>query len=528
MSEGNASQGDTSRGSVAYYEPLSNLDSSFLALETRTTHMHVAALVTFDLGPLRTAHGGVDITRVRRHIAAKLHLIPRYRMRLAHVPLERHPVWVDDEHFNLEYHVRHTSLPRPGGDQQLRALMGRLVSQQLDHAKPLWEIWVVEGISDDRFALISKVHHSMIDGISGVDMLAVLLSLTPDEAVADPEPFRPRAVPGGGELAIREAARLTGKIMGSMRGLGDVRGSAQALATETVRKLRAMGHSLGSGWLTTASDTPLNGQVGPNRRFGTLDIDLAGVKSIKDSLGGSVNDVVLAIVAGAVRRHLVDNHDTPVDGISFRVMAPVSVRSRDERGTLGNQVAMWLVTMPIDQADPVARLEAVRAETTRLKATEQALGAETLVRLSSGAPMTLVSLATRLASNARPFNMTVTNVPGPQFPLYLLGARMLATYPLVPLWAGHGAGIAIFSYAGTLYWGFNADWDVVADLDRFIMAVADSYEELRSAAAAAPPRRAPTKRRGPRKRPPMGKKPEVAADDDAASSAPPGVDPATT
>jgi WS/DGAT/MGAT family acyltransferase len=328
-------------------------------------------------------------------------------------------------------------------------------------------------------------------------------------------------VPGGGELAIREAARLTGKIMGSMRGLGDVRGSAQALATETVRKLRAMGHSLGSGWLTTASDTPLNGQVGPNRRFGTLEIDLAGVKSIKNSLGGSVNDVVLAIVAGAVRRHLVDNHDTPVDGISFRVMAPVSVRSRDQRGTLGNQVAMWLVTMPIDQPDPVARLEAVRAETTRLKATEQALGAETIVRLSTGAPMTLVSLATRLASNARPFNMTVTNVPGPQFPLYLLGARMLATYPLVPLWAGHGAGIAIFSYAGTLYWGFNADWDVVADLDDLIRAVADSYEELRSAAAAAPPRRSPPKKRGPRKRPPMGKKPEAAADDDAEPAPPP-------
>ncbi len=175
------------------------------------------------MGPLRTEHRGVDITRIRGHIASRLHLIPRYRMRLAHVPLERHPVWVDDEHFNLEYHVRHTSLPRPGGDELLKALMGRLVSQQLDHAKPLWEMWVVEGISDDRFALISKIHHSMIDGISGVDMLAVLLSLTPDQTVAEPEPYRPRPVPGGAELAFREAARLTGRIMASVRGIDDVR-----------------------------------------------------------------------------------------------------------------------------------------------------------------------------------------------------------------------------------------------------------------------------------------------------------------
>ena len=267
--------------------------------------------------------------------------------------------------------------------------------------------------------------------------------------------------------------------MASVRGIGDVRDSAQSLATESIRKLRAMGHSLGSGWLTTASDTPLNGQVGPNRRFGTLAIDLAEVKSIKNSLGGSVNDVVLAIVAGAVRRHLLDNHDTPVDGISFRVMAPVSVRSRDQRGTLGNQVAMWLVTMPIDQPDPhLLGWMRCGPRPPASSSLEQALGAETIVRrLSGGAPMTLVSLAARLASNARPFNMTVTNVPGPQVLLYLHGARMLATYPLVPLWAGHGAGIAIFSYAGKLYWGFNADWDVLADLDQFIEAVQDSYEE---------------------------------------------------
>ncbi|MBA2337266.1 MAG: wax ester/triacylglycerol synthase family O-acyltransferase [Acidimicrobiia bacterium] len=470
---------------VTHYEPLSSLDSSFLALETRTTHMHVAGLVTFEVGPLRTADGGIDVTKIRRHIASRLHLIPRYRMRLAHVPVERRPVWVDDEHFTIEFHVRHTSLPRPGDDAQLMVLMGRLASQQLDRSKPLWEMWIVEGLSEDRFALISKTHHSMIDGVSGVDIMSVLLNLAPDETVTDAEPYLPRPAPGGAELVLREAVRRTGRVVSAAVGMRELGEDAQALATGSLRKLRAMGHSLGSGWLTMASDTPLNGRVGPNRRFGTLSIDLNGVKAIKNALGGSVNDVVLAVVAGGVRLHLKANHGQDVDDVTFRVMAPVSVRSRHQQGALGNQVAMWLVSLPVSEADPLARLADVREATTRLKQTDQALGAETLVRLSAGAPITLVSLAGRLASNARPFNMTVTNVPGPQFPLYLLGSRMLATFPLVPLWEGHGAGIAIFSYAGKLHWGFNADWDVLSDLDRFIAAIEHAYNELSTAAALA-------------------------------------------
>jgi len=487
--------------------------------------MHVAGLVTFEVGPLRTEDGGIDVGKLRRHIASKLHLIPRYRMRLAHVPVERHPVWVDDDHFTIEYHVRHTSLPRPGDDAQLMALMGRLSSQQLDRSKPLWEMWIIEGLSDDRFALISKTHHSMIDGISGVDIMTVLLNLVPDGSVVDAERYVPRPAPSGAELIIREAARRTGRVVSAFGGMRDLRDDAQAVASDSIRKLRAMGHSLGSGWLTQASETPLNGRVGPNRRFGTLDMDLAGVKTIKNSLGGSVNDVVLAIVAGGVRHHLTVNHGEDVEDVDFRVMAPVSVRSRHQRGTMGNQVAMWLATLPIAEADPAARLGAVRRETDRLKATEQALGAETLVRLSTGAPITLVSLAARLASNVRPFNMTVTNVPGPQFPLYLLGSRMLATYPLVPLWEGHGAGIAIFSYAGRLHWGFNADWDVLADLDRFIASVEHAYEELAAAATAATASGAGTAPvdavKTPRKRPPMGAKKPALSDETAAAAATP-------
>ena len=251
-----------------------------------------------------------------------------------------------------------------------------------------------------------------------------------------------------------------------------------------------MAHSLGSGWLSTAPKTPLNGKVSPNRRFDVLDTDLGEIKEIKNRLGGSVNDVVLATVAGGVRRFLQEERDFDVDGINFRVMAPVSVRTADQRGTLGNQVAMWLVGLPVDEPDPARRLAQVAEETKNLKETDQALGASTLVQLSVGAPATLVSLASRLATGARPFNMTVTNVPGPQFPLYLLEARMLSQYPLVPLWQSHGIGVALFSYDGRVHWGFNADWDVVPDVDRFVSAIEAAFQELLEAAGerdAAPP-----------------------------------------
>ncbi len=489
---------------VGHYERLSHLDASFLALESPTTHMHVAALAILEAGPLETGDGGIDIDRIRTFVEAKLQLIPRYRQRLARVPFEQHPVWVDDEHFNIHYHVRHTSLPRPGGYEQLIALMGRLASQQLDRSKPLWEIWITEGLENDRFALISKTHHAMIDGVSGVDLMTVLLNVARTDDVPEPVPYRPRPAPNGTELVVRETARRLGTAVATMTNVRRLAGDAQSLATGAVRRARAMGYSLMSGWLRNVSDTPLNGKVTPNRRFATLETELARVKSVKNALGGSVNDVVLATVAGGVRRYLVAK-GIDVDDVEFRVMAPVSVRSRDQRGTLGNQVAMWLVPLDLRETDPVARLAAVSAETERLKRTDQALGAASLARLSAGAPITLVSLASRLASNAaRPFNMTVTNVPGPQFPLYLLGSKLVATYPLVPLWAGHGAGVALFSYAGTMYWGFNADWDIVEDLDEFVDCIEAGFEELEAAATRAPAARARTQ--APKKRPPLGAK----------------------
>jgi WS/DGAT/MGAT family acyltransferase len=485
----------------AHYERLSYLDNSFLALETRTTHMHVAGIAVFEAAPLRNEEGGIDTERIRKLVESKLHLIPRYRQRLAWVPFERHPTWVDDEHFNIEYHVRHYSLPRPGSFDQLRSLIGIIMSQQLDRSKPLWEFNVVEGLEDDRFALVSKIHHCMIDGIAGVDLMAVLLNLAPSAEIAEPVPFVPRSAPSGSELLVRETARRTGRTLNAMRSVRQLSEDARGLIEEGVHRTRAAGYSLASGWLTSASKTPLNGKVGPNRLFGTLVTPLSKVKEIKNHLGGSVNDVVLATVAGGVRKFLSETRGFDVADLDFRAMAPVSVRSQDQRGTLGNHVAMWLVSLPVDEPDPVRQFAAVRRSTERLKQTDQALGAATLVRLSAGAPATLVSMASRLAAGVRPFNMTVTNVPGPQFPLFLLGAPMVASYPLVPLWQGHGVGVALFSYSGSVYWGFNADYDVVSDVDSFTVAVDAAFSELYEAAKSGAVTERPKR---PKKRPPLG------------------------
>ena len=501
-----------------HYERLSYLDNSFLALESPSTHMHVAGIAIFEAEPLRTAMGGIDTDRIRRLVESKMQLIPRYRQRLAWVPIEKHPVWVDDEHFSIDYHVRHYSLPRPGTFDQLRSLIGLMMSQQLDRSKPLWEFNVVEGLEGDRFALVSKIHHCMIDGIAGVDLMAILLGLAPTEEIAEPEAFVARPAPSGSELVVRETARRTGRAVRAMKSVRQLSSEATDLVGQGLYRTRAAGYSLASGWLTTASDTPLNGKVGPNRRFATLETPLSKVKEIKNRAGGSVNDVILATVAGGVRRFLTLERDTDPTGLDFRSMAPVSVRSHDQRGTLGNQVAMWLVSLPVGERDPLRRLDKVRKSTDRLKETNQALGAATLVRLSAGAPATLVSMASRLASGVRPFNMTVTNVPGPQFPLYLLGSQMVASYALVPLWQTHGVGVALFSYAGSVYWGFNADYDIVSDVDEFAVAVGEAFDELYEAAMAAPvdrgkPKKAP-KTKGPKKRPPLGKTPSPAVADD--------------
>ncbi|MDH5373954.1 MAG: wax ester/triacylglycerol synthase family O-acyltransferase, partial [Acidimicrobiia bacterium] len=395
------------------------------------------------------------------------------------VPFERHPVWVDDAGFDISIHVRHSSLPLPGTEEQLKELVGHLASLKLDRTKPLWELWVVEGLEDERFALVAKVHHCMIDGLAGVDLMAVMFNMIPTEDVESAPAWHPRPTPSGAELVAGEAGRRLRSSIDLVKDLSRLAQDAQRLTSDAGHRLRAVSHSLGSGWLSTASETPLNQRMSPNRRIDWQVTDLNSVKAVKNALGGTVNDTILAIAAGAIREFLLNSRDFAVDGLDYRVMAPVSVRSSDHRHQLGNQVAMWLVRLPLDEPDPVKRLEKIREETRTLKETDQALGASTLVQVSAGAPSTLVALGARLAAGSiRPFNMTVTNVPGPQFPLYLLGSRLISQVPLVPLWAQHGLGLAQFSYDGNLIWGLNSDRDLVPDLREFGEAIQSSLAEL--------------------------------------------------
>ncbi|NNC75569.1 MAG: DUF1298 domain-containing protein, partial [Acidimicrobiia bacterium] len=310
-----------------------------------------------------------------------------------------------------------------------------------------------------------------------VELMTVLLGMAPTSEIEESPPFEPKPVPDGAELVVRETARRAGRLLGAARSARQASGDLQAAALEVARRARAISYSLGSGWLSPAAKTPLNKTIGPNRRFATLDMDLAAVKGIKNKLGGTVNDAVLTIVAGAIRRFL-ERSGAESDGGPFRVMAPVSVRPPGGQAASGNHVAMWLAELPIDEPDPKERFRLVAEETLKLKETDQALGASLLVQLSSGAPVTLVSLGTRLAASARPFNMTVTNIPGPQFPIFLLESEMVGQYPLVPLWKGHGLGIALFSYAGKLMWGFNGDFDVMDDMAALVECVEESFAEL--------------------------------------------------
>ncbi len=469
-----------------HYERLSFQDTTYLAMERRNSYMHIAAVMIFEAGSLATPEGGIDIDRVRAYIGGKLHHVPRYRQRLAWIPLDGFPVWVDDDRFSIDYHVRHTSLPRPGGEAQLKRLAARVFAQQLDRSRPLWELWVVEGLDEGRFALVAKVHHAMIDGMEGVDLLKVLMSLHPDEAMPQPVRWEPRPAPSGASLALDEAVRIATLPLEALKTARDLVGEeGEAARGALKRRLVAAAQVARAGWFTRAAETPINQKLGPHRRFGWLTTRLADVKYVKNQLGGTVNDAVLAVVAGAMRRYLGEDEMTRRPE-PYRVMVPVSVRRPEDQGAMGNQVAMWLVELPTAEPDPLARLDAVRAATDELKSTDAALGATTLTQAASFMPLALLSLGVRLAWSAvRPFNMTVTNVPGPQIPIYMMGSKMVAQFPMVPLFMDHGIGIALFSYDGDIDWGLSADYDLVPDLDRLVDAIDDSLAELVARAALA-------------------------------------------
>jgi diacylglycerol O-acyltransferase / wax synthase len=455
---------------------LSGLDTSFLHLEDSSAHMHVASVMLFEGAP-------PAYDELLEAFERRLPLVPRYRQRLAFVPLAQgRPKWVDDPHLNLRYHVRATALPSPGSEAQLKDLAGRVLSQQLDRDKPLWEVWLVEGLEGDRFAMLSKTHHALVDGISGVDILSVMFDTSPEPAApTDPGArWLPRPLPSRAQLlgeALLERATIPTEIGRSVRAV--LRGPRRILAG--ARDAAVGVGAMAWAGLNPAPGTPYNESIGPHRRFTWVRADLRDLKAIKNELGGTVNDVVLSTVAGALGRHL-RRRGQNTDGVELKAMVPVSVRSDVERGALGNRVAAMMAPLPVWCQEPVARLDIVREELKGLKAGGQAVGAQVLTELSGFAPPTIMGQASRLMARQRFFNLVVTNVPGPQFPLYLLGRRMLDPFPMVPLAKNQALGVALLSYDGHINFGLVGDYDLLWDLDDFAGDVEESVAELAEAA----------------------------------------------
>ena len=444
--------------------------------------MHVGACAVFE-GP---APAYEDLVGT---VEARLHLLPRYRQRLASVPLgQGRPVWVDDPQFRLPFHVRHTALPRPGGDAQLRRLAARIFSQALDRGRPLWELWLVEGLRGGRFALVSKTHHALVDGISGVDIASVIFDAeaTPQRAAAAPRPWAPRPLPSRAQLmadALVERATMPAE---AFAGLADLARGPRGLIGRAGSALAGLGALTWVG-LDPAPRSPFNRPIGPHRRFTWVDASLDEFRQVKRAQAATINDVVLTAVSGGLGRYM-RHHDLDTDGLVLKALVPVSVRNPAERGALGNRIAAMWAPLPVGVTDAAERLRLVSEAMAGVKRSGQAVGAAALTELVGFASPNLVAQAARLQTRQRLFNLVVTNVPGPQVPLYLLGRRMSAIYPMVPLAANTAVGIAVMSYAGRLHFGLNSDYDALPDLELLASdleaATAEIVGSLASAIAA--------------------------------------------
>jgi len=465
---------------------LTALDTGFLHLERSGAHMHVAAIFVFDGEP-------PAYDELVESIDARIHLVPRYRQKLAHIPLgQGRPVWVDDPHFNLRYHLRHSALPAPGSDEQLRQIAARLFALPLDRTKPLWELNLVEGLAPasdggPRFALISKTHHALVDGVSGVDLVSVLFDTVPDPvgAGAPAPPWTPRPEPTPAQLLARALAERMNAPAAAARALRSLARAPRAAAARAAHHAAGLGAMARAG-LRAAPRTPLNVPIGPHRRYTWVDADIATFRAIKTQLGGTLNDAVLASVALALGRWL-RGRGHPTDDLVLKAMVPVSVRAEPERGALGNRIAAMWAPLPVGIEDPRAVYATVSEAMRDLKESGQAVGAQALTQLADFAPPTIMSQAARLQARQRSFNVVVTNVPGPQTPLYLLGRELRALYPVVPLARNQALGVAVMSYHGRLGFGLLGDYDALPDLEDIAAALHGAIAALALAAGATPP-----------------------------------------
>ncbi len=462
---------------------LNELDVSFLYVEDTSTPMHVGGLLVFDAPP-----GGFDYGALLALVEQRLAQVPRFRQKVVSVPAHlSNPVWVDDPDFDIGYHVRHSALPKPGTDRQLAELVARLMSRRLDRNRPLWEMYCVEGLEGGRFALITKTHHAMVDGISAIDLSQVILDSTRYAATPAAQVWMPTPAPSPASLvvdAISELAQRPSAIVDTARIAAlDIRSTAERVA-------RVAGGLLATARVAArpAPDNPFNVPIGSQRRFAMVRTSLEDYRKVRARHGGTVNDVVLATVAGALRSFLMTRGEPVSTSTVIRTLVPVSVRNSAEQGTLGNKVLPYFVELPVGEPNPVLRLSRISYAMQAHKAGARAshtVGARALIRLSGFAPPTLHALGARAAGSIarRFFSVTVTNVPGPQQPLYATGAQMLEVFPVVPLAKGQALSIGLTSYNGGVYYGLNADRDAMSDLDVITSLITESLAELADTAS---------------------------------------------
>lgn len=452
-------------------ERLSLQDASFLYIENELNHMAIAVVAKFDGPPPKQ-------DEIEAMVESKLAVVPRYRQRVRFVPFDLgRPVWCDDPHFNLRYHVRHTALAAPGSDAQLQTLVGRVMSQQLDRTKPLWELWVIEALEDGGWAMLLKMHHAVADGVAATDLLSALLDEDPGHAYPTPPAWKPEPEPSPIELATRAVVeQLT-----SPREVLSAVQSAMEAPRRTLRKTRDFIDGLGTftRFTNLALETSLNGPIGAHRNWRWVATRLDDVKRIRSRHGGTVNDIVLAAITNGFRSLLLSRGE-PVDGLVVRSLVPVSVRGPEEYGILDNRVSAMFAELPVGIEDPKERLDSIRRQMDDLKRHHQAAAGETLTSLSGVTPPLLLALGARAFAGVEQLAVqtVTTNVPGPQRPFYAAGRAMRSAYLYVPLASSVRIGIAIFSYDGELTFSVTGDFDTAPDTDVLCEGIADGIREL--------------------------------------------------